>query len=265
MSAGGNVLWRQVPLTVLSALLQDGLSHIPAGATLRVFLRADDIGVPSQALGRLLSIFRMQQAPLALAVVPAWLTKPRWQFMQRLGAGNEPHWCWHQHGWRHVNHERQGKKQEFGPARTAALLAADLMRGQKRLETLMGSRFTPIFTPPWNRCSRETLALLKARGYLAVSRAAGALTARPADLPDIPINVDLHTRRESDAKSALKGLAAELRHASAMGTCGIMIHHRRMNATAFEFLELMIETLAVHPRVRLVDIRDLVGHSGSQL
>jgi len=261
--AGCHVLWRKAPHKTLAALVHDSLAHIPAGTGVRVFFRADDIGVPSRSFSRLLAIFSRQQAPLALAVVPAWLTQPRWRFLLRASTGNRRRWCWHQHGWRHVNHEKRGKKQEFGPARTPAMLEADLLRGRKRLQALMGDRFTPIFTPPWNRCSREALALLKAHGYLAVSRDAGARATGPLGPPDIAVNVDLHTRCESDAQDAARGLAAELRYAFARGTCGIMIHHRRMNAAALEFLALLVGTLAAHPRVHLVDMRDLADRSRS--
>lgn len=250
-------LWQNgVPLeTALS--LQEALSHTASNRGLQVFFRADDIGVPSRAFRELTTLFGRYRAPLALAVVPAWLTRPRWLALTTLAAGDNTLWCWHQHGWRHVNHERQGKKQEFGPARPKAPLAVDLTRGRRCLQAVMDRAFSPIFTPPWNRCSLDTLKLLKTQGYWAVSRRAGSRPHPPADLPDIAVNVDLHTRKEQDPQSAWQNLLQELAAAATEGRCGVMIYHRCMNPAAFEFLDMLLEILSTDPRVQLVAMPEL--------
>ena len=56
----------------------------------------------------------------------------------------------HQHGYDHTNHETEGKKQEFGPARPADAHRRDIQTGRDRLRDLLGDAFDPIFTPPWN-------------------------------------------------------------------------------------------------------------------
>lgn len=222
-----------------------------------LFFRADDVAVPGRQMARLLEIFTRQAAPLALAVVPTWLTAPRWQALLQM-AGNRPDlWCWHQHGWHHRNHEPTGKKQEFGPARPREALAHDLRRGRRRLEALMGSAFTPIFTPPWNRCSEITLALLGEMGYNAVSRSRGSQPPPPPGLADHAVDVDLHTDRSPTAAAGWQRLMDGLRLGLGRPRCGIMIHHQRMNAAAFGFLDTLLEILHRHPRLTLVDVRDL--------
>jgi hypothetical protein len=223
-----------------------------------VFFRADDVGEPSKDFKDLMALFTRHGAPLSLAVVPAWLTMPRWRTLEALTAGDPAPWCWHQHGWRHVNHEKKGRKQEFGPARSETELITDLDWGREWLQTLMGQAFTPIFTPPWNRCSAETLELLKSRGYLAVSRGAGSQPPAPEGLPDIPVNVDLHTRKETDPHQSWQNLLHEMTIATEQGLWGVMIHHPRMNPAAFEFLDALLKILTPDPRVELVGMPELV-------
>ncbi|MCP4686988.1 MAG: polysaccharide deacetylase family protein [Desulfobacterales bacterium] len=236
-----------------------------SGKPVYIFFRADDIGAPGRRFTRLMEIFTRQGAPLCPAIVPTWLTAARWKTIKSLALGAPSLWCWHQHGWRHVNHETRGKKQEFGPARSTEDIRSDLHRGRVRLETLMGGNFYPGFTPPWNRCGAEALRLLHELGYAAISRSKGASPAAPASLPDIRINVDLHTRKEPDPEEAWRNIFAELKRAAAAGLIGVMIHHQRMNDAAFDFLELLIRELTrprdFHP-VTLKDLAEL--HAGNE-
>ena len=222
-----------------------------------MFFRADDVAVPGRQFSRMMELFAAYDAPLSLAVVPAALTQPRWQYLSGFEKMNPGRWCWHQHGWRHINHETEGKKQEFGAARTAASIKRDLEQGKKRLEHIMGDHFYPVFTPPWNRCSHIALELLKKLGYAAVSRSHGSKTPLPGGLLDYYVNVDLHTRREKRPAEGWKNLFAELKQAFAQKHCGIMIHHRMMNDAAFDFLEILLKKLVENPYLRLVHFKDL--------
>jgi peptidoglycan/xylan/chitin deacetylase (PgdA/CDA1 family) len=222
-----------------------------------LFFRADDVAVPGRQMQRLLEIFTRHTSPLGLAVVPAWLMAPRWQALGRMGGKRMDLWCWHQHGWRHQNHEPLGKKQEFGPSRSAEALAGDLTRGRQRLEAIMGEAFAPLFTPPWNRCSEMTLALLKEMGYKAVSRSRGSQPPAPPGLPDHAVAVDLHTDRTPNAAMGWRRLTEALTIGLSRPVCGIMIHHQRMNEAAFRFLDTLMETLSRHPRLTIVDVRKL--------
>lgn len=225
--------------------------------TTAVFFRADDVAVPGRQLQRLLEIFTRHNTPLSLAVVPAWLTPPRWQAISHMGASRADLWCWHQHGWRHQNHEPQGKKQEFGPFRSTEALTTDLDRGRQRLKAIMGQAFSPIFTPPWNRCSEITLALLQEMGYSAVSRSRGSEPLAPPGFPDHAVDIDLHTDRAPSAGGGWQRLTDRLVESLSQPACGIMIHHQRMNGAAFCFLDQLLATLQQHRRLHRVDMRDL--------
>ncbi len=253
-------LWLDAPRNpgrAVDALLAGGARR--AGPTM-IFFRADDVAVPGSRLRALLALFARHRLPLNLAVVPAWLSGPRWAALREWAAAGPGPWCWHQHGWRHANHEPPGHKpQEFGPARSGAAAARDLAAGRRRLEALMGKDFTPIFTPPWNRCPGDLLAALGAQGYAAVSRGRGAVPPPPAGLPDLAVNVDLHTRKEPSPAGGWRGLAAEMTAGLASGRLGFMIHHQRMNASAFAFLDRLLDGLVRNPAFEVVGFAALAG------
>lgn len=208
-----------------------------------VFFRADDIGIPSSGFRQLIACFQKHRLPLCLATVPAWLTQGRLQEMRSLTGINSSQWCWHQHGRLHRNFEPSGKKQEFGPTRNGDDIEASLGKGKKRLEYLLDQDFQPIFTPPWNRCSGDTLKSLADLGFKAVSRSRGARPETLPQLPDFPVNVDLHTRKEAEPHLALENLATEIEQGLAAGLCGIMIHHQRMNKAALQLLDILLGTI----------------------
>lgn len=222
-----------------------------------VFFRADDIAVPGRNFFRLTGLFRRFQTPLCLAIVPAWLNRTRWNIIKNVVKDEPDLFCPVQHGWRHVNHEKTGKKQEFGPARSMNQIRDDLVKGRRRLEELLGDDFYPLFTPPWNRCAQKTVEELKNLGYHAISSAKGSDKDDP-DFPDFGISVDLHTRREPDPSEGMDKLLDELNSALAEPFCGIMIHHQRMNDSAFHFLELLMEIMPKFREYPVVSIKDLV-------
>ncbi|MGB3209670.1 MAG: hypothetical protein WBB19_03100 [Desulforhopalus sp.] len=222
-----------------------------------VFFRADDIGIPSRSFQELILCFRKHGLPLCLATVPAWLTEKRLEQLHRLTGRDSSQWCWHQHGRVHRNFEKTGKKQEFGPARSKIDIHTSLAKGRKRLETLLKKEFSPFFTPPWNRCSSETLQVLADLGFRGVSRSRGARPEPPPALPDYQVNVDLHTRKEIDPHLALNNFFMELEQGLSSGLCGIMIHHQRMNRSALELLDLLLGLVKENKDILPVTFNDL--------
>jgi hypothetical protein len=206
----------------------------------------------------MLETFTAHQVPLALALVPTWLTASRWKGLKPKRRSGAHLWGWHQHGWRHKNHEPAGKKQEFGPARDPADLRTDLARGRHRLASILGEAFLPVFTPPWNRCSAETLNQLIPLGFRAVSRSQGAKPPAAKALPDFAVNVDLHTRKAKQPQADWTALLGELETALAGGWCGIMLHHQRMNALAFDFLDVLLQHMVKHKHFRIVHLKTLL-------
>lgn len=255
-----STLWRFLPPDLSSRMdrfLSATLEKVDSKDPRYVFFRADDVAVPGANFVRLMDLFTRYRVPLCLAVVPAWLTPTRWRHLIGIGQKAPSLWCWHQHGWRHVNHEPEGKKQEFGPSRPALKIREDLIRGKNHLQTLLEESFSPVFTPPWNRCDEKTLGMLKELHFRAVSRSKKSVPPPPDGLPDFAVGVDLHTRKEDDPSLGWECLFSELGSALPQSPCGIMIHHQRMNEAAFVFLDIFIRTLLRQRDVSLVHFMDL--------
>lgn len=222
-----------------------------------VFFRADDIGVPSDNFTRLIELFQKYSLPLCLAAVPAWFSETRAEVLLKT-TGDSQQWCWHQHGRMHRNFEPEGKKQEFGPARSAQVLGEQIKLGNDRLKDLLGDKLQPFFTPPWNRCSEGALNALARQGFKAVSRSKGAKPQTPPNLPDISINVDLHTRKEINGELAFNAFLIELETSLASGCCGIMIHHQCMNDKAFTLLETLFDLIKENNNIRPVTFTEIL-------
>ena len=253
-----NAIQHEVPRKIrisLETAIDDVLN---AKKTAMVFFRADDIGVYSHNYERMISLFVRYQVPLCMAVVPSWLTVQRWQAITTATAKCEQLFCWHMHGFRHNNHEPQGKKQEFGPSRSHGDLFQDLMKGKKRLETILNEQFTLVFTPPWNRCSNDCMQILKEIGFKAISRSHGSKPDSPEGLKDLQIRVDLHTRKEASAEQGWAHLVDELKQGLASEYCGIMIHHMRMNDAAFVFLEYLLQYLTSCRQIEILTYREMI-------
>jgi hypothetical protein len=254
-------IWRQPPSDLAARIevcIRDARDHFGRTEPGCIYFRADDVAVPGRQFYRMMELFSQYRVPLSLAVVPAWFTHARWNSLHPGGVRSSSLWCWHQHGWRHMNHETTGKNQEFGAARLGSEIKHDLLKGRQRLENILGGHFYPVFTPPWNRCNRKTLELLMECRYLAVSRNCGALPASPPKLPDLCVDVDLHTRKDRDPVSGWNRLFETLKKDISSGCCGIMLHHQKMNTVAFDFLEILLKTLKRCKNIRLVNFKDLV-------
>jgi len=254
-------LWLNLPAdhhVLLVQAIGKGLDVAPTGKA-TVFFRADDVGVPGNSFSAMAEAFRDGRAPLGMAVVPAWLTTSRWETLRKTAGGNEL-FCWCQHGWRHMNFEAPGaKKREFGQARPGREKRQDLTKGFSRLNDILHKNFTPVFIPPWNRCDGESLAAMPGIGFKGISRTVGAGPETPEGLPDFPIRMDLHTRKEADPSASLGAMLRELHDGLASGLCGIMLHHQRMNQTSLEFLRLLIKELGAHPRVEFMHFGHMLG------
>jgi len=261
MSLMPSKIWTRMPDDLMKRTLRcidAACDRLAAGQAGYIFLRADDVAVPGSQFSRLLDLFFHQRAPLCLAVVPAWLTRVRWQQINEFKQDMAHLLCWHQHGWRHINHQTAGKKQEFGPNRSQFEIENDIIRGKQRLKGIMGRRFYPVFTPPWNRCDCRTLKVIHRHEFAAVSRTFASDVPSPEGLTNFFVNVDLHTRKETNCVTGWSNLFEELRMAISSGCCGIMIHHQRMNDAAFLFLEILLRAIKARKRLRLAHFRDLI-------
>jgi hypothetical protein len=220
------------------------------------FFRDDDAGWADETLLRLVDLFQAQRVPLDLAVIPQALSDALARELRTRRSRTPDLLGVHQHGFAHANHEQQGRKCEFGPARSSQAQEDDLTRGRARLERMLGT-CDPIFTPPWNRCTQDTVQGLVNLGFETLSR---DVTAHPLcldGLREIPVAVDwckgpgeAHARTRSAALRA----AARVDRAEPVG---IMLHHCVMNEDDFHCLEALLGELRAMPQAHCLLMRSI--------
>jgi peptidoglycan/xylan/chitin deacetylase (PgdA/CDA1 family) len=227
----------------LRNLLRTALDEAPA--PVEVFFRDDDAGWGDERLLELIARFEATGLPLDLAVIPAELTPRLAETLRERPVGL------HQHGYAHVNHQREGRRCEFGSDRSRAQQQDDIARGRERLRELLGDRLDPFFTPPWNRCTRDTGEALVALGFAALSR---EHRAEPLGLlPEVSVHLDVArlTPEELDARFAA--------HVRAGGPVGVMFHHAVMEDADLGRAAALLELLASHANVAPRTLAELVA------
>jgi peptidoglycan/xylan/chitin deacetylase (PgdA/CDA1 family) len=227
----------------LRNLLRTALDEAPA--PVEVFFRDDDAGWGDERLLELIARFEATGLPLDLAVIPAELTPRLAETLRERPVGL------HQHGYAHVNHQREGRRCEFGSDRSRAQQQDDIARGRERLRELLGDRLDPFFTPPWNRCTRDTGEALVALGFAALSR---EHRAEPLGLlPEVSVHLDVArlTPEELDARFAA--------HVRAGGPVGVMFHHAVMEDADLVRAAALLELLASHANVAPRTLAELVA------
>ena len=225
------------------------------------FFRADDIGAGGRAFEAMCALFRHHAIPLGMAVVPAWLSATRSKQLFEHAPLNEHLWGWHQHGWRHVNWQKTGKKSEFGEHRPLEKQWRDIWQGQQKLQEIFGKHLLSVFSPPWNRLSLSTLKILQQLEFKAVCME-GQLPRGirpPLTLKNLKLQLDLHTRKAKDGPADYDTLLSELgRLLGKREPIGIMLHHQRMTVHAFEFLDEMMSMLKEKLGARFIHFSDLL-------
>jgi hypothetical protein len=206
-----------------------------SGQPVVVFFRDDDAGWEDERLLELIGRFADHGLPLDLAVIPAELTEPLAASLLERHAGL------HQHGYAHTNHQLEGRKCEFGPARDRAAQRADISAGQDRLRALLGDRLDPFFTPPWNRCTRDTGEVLVELGFTLLSREQQA--ERLGLLPELPVHLDVARLSPEELDTRF---AAQVREG---GPIGVMFHHGVMEPEDMTRASELLELLAGHVNV----------------
>jgi hypothetical protein len=203
-----------------------------------VFFRDDDAGWDDARLLSLCDLFGALELPLDLAVIPAALHEGlARELLSRDWLGL------HQHGFSHENHEREGRKCEFGPSRSYDEVRGDVAAGRARLLELLGS-VQPIFTPPWNRCTLDTARAVHDLGFSVLSREHRAEPFGLDGLAELPVHLDVARLSPDELDSRFAAYAAE------GGPVGVMFHHAVMEREDFDRAAELLSLLARHPAVR---------------
>jgi len=226
---------------------------------LTVFFRDDDAGWADDRLLALLGRFGEAGLPLDLAVIPAAITMALALRLRHRATSHPARVGLHQHGWVHQNHEPAGRRSEFGPSRPAEAQRLDIETGRRRLEQLFGAALSPIFTPPWNRCTRATGEGLVEAGIQVLSCDVTAPRLALPALQELPVRIDWQRRRRPELPFAAERGAALAAAASEGGPVGVMLHHAVMDRDDDRQLEELLLLLARHPAVRCRTMSAVAG------
>ena len=239
---------------VLGGLLDEAATR---QAPVRFWWRDDDAGRPAPALDRLLDLAAQHEAPLALAVVPAWLEPAA----QAAIAGSLRVSVL-QHGFAHRNAAAPGAKPvELGGTRTAADLLAELRSGRALLEETFGALFVSILVPPWNRIEPALLGHLASAGYLGLSTFGRRAASEPAPgLRQINTHLDPIDWRGSrlfvGERAALAQLVRTLEGVAE--PVGILTHHLDLDEAGWAFIDRLLGLLRRHPGALVCAAQDLL-------
>jgi hypothetical protein len=232
------------------------------GAPPRLFFRDDDADDDEATLRRLLELFLRRRVPINIGVIPGRLTAPGGALLAQSVKAEPALIELNQHGWLHLNHEREGRKCEFGPSRTYDEQLEDIARGQARMTEAFGSNWFPVFIPPWNRCADVTHRVLDRRGFRALSAKQGKSSETGVTgyrFREISITLDLYRWKEGaclrPAEEIVGGLIAQFPR---QGAIGVMLHHKVMDERAFSFLESLLDALVSDPIAQFHTFRSLL-------
>lgn len=221
-----------------------------------VFVRDDDGGWGHDRLAALVTVADRHRVVIDVAVIPDALDDGMTADLVRWAEAGAVRL--HQHGRSHADHEREGRKCEFGPGRSRHDQQLDLLDGARRLAERLGPLVDPVFTPPWNRCTAVTADLLVELGWQVLSRDHTAEPFHRPDLAEVPVTFDWfgRTRGEPwDPAERARRLAASL--ADEHRPTGIMLHHAVTDDDHLGAVDQLLALLAAHPSVRTVPLRDL--------
>ncbi|MGB7208465.1 MAG: glycosyltransferase [Pyrinomonadaceae bacterium] len=228
----------------------------------KVFFRDDDAGIENDRLGKLLDVFESFATPVDIAVIPKEISAEFAIELRRRIEARPTLFSIHQHGYEHVNHEAIGRKCEFGTSRNKGQQFFDITAGRQILKGLFGELPQPIFTPPWNRCTRETGEALVEAGFSVLSRESGAEPLAIIDLGEIPVSIDWFAKRKGVGFTR-KQIGETMAEAiSTQSQVGIMLHHAVMDEEELFHLSELLRLFSKYKTVELHSIMSLFEESG---
>ncbi len=218
---------------------------------LRIFLRDDDTSDDLETLKCLFDVTLTSSVPLNLEIIPGELSEACIRLLDNHKHLHPDLFELNQHGWQHLNHEKEGRKCEFGSSRTFDQQYEDISKGKARLEAVFGDKFYPVFTPPWNRCTEDTFKALDQLGFKVFSKDKGKQTVAGYAFQEISTTLDLYQWKGNPAMKAPEEIITQLlTQMRTMEPIGILLHHKVMGSEAFSFLDFLLRLLRNYPNIR---------------
>ena len=155
-----------------------------------------------------------------------------------------------------------GGSASSGPSRSRVDQLRDIADGRARLRSQLGARVQPIFTPPWNRCTRVTGECLVELGFTALSRESRATPLGVPGLAELPVQLDWfahHKRIRLTRGELAERLASEIGRGGR--PVGVMFHHALMDDAELADAAALAELVAAHASARVEPMVELVGRA----
>ena len=229
---------------------------------IRMFFRDDDVDEDEETLCQLLDLSLSRSLPLNLEIIPGKLTSAGILALKNHCRVNPDLVSLNQHGWVHENHEPEGRKCEFGDNRTVEEQYQDIRQGKELLLDVFGERFFPAFTPPWNRCTSDTLKVLDKLDFRVFSKDRSHQGTVGYGFSEISTTLDLYTWKGGAKMKSPEQIISELmRQLKTYSLIGILLHHKVMNIEAFTFLEQLVNILNRFSCIQIHTFQSMVGCS----
>lgn len=230
-----------------------------AESPVRVFFRDDDAGWANDHLYRLLDRFTEYGIAIDLAVIPNSLEHALANELLARWRQNRNLLGLHQHGFSHANHEPVGRKCEFGGSRTKSQQRDDITKGKAWMATQLGHAVDPFFTPPWNRCTQETLECLEDLDFKLLSCDASATKFESSGLQQTPVHINWSRIVKTSSQPLAKLGQVISSHLVVNSLTGIMLHHVDMEEENLDILADLLAVFSGHQNVQSLLLRDTLG------
>jgi hypothetical protein len=153
--------------------LEEQRSGGRARASVRYFVRDDDVGELTDALRAFSDTFISRRIPVSYQIIPSALTDECAAFLRSIEAAHPDLVEFGQHGLHHAMTLRGKRlKREFGPERPYDQQLADIRTGLELLLQKLGrDRPIEVFTPPRHKYDRSTVLAAASVGHRTFSAA----------------------------------------------------------------------------------------------
>jgi hypothetical protein len=176
-----------------------------------------------------------------------------------------------QHGYSHQNHEQAGApKSEFGTARGAAAVRADIVAGREKMDAIFGRTHAAVFVPPWNRFPPEYSAILAEERFSGFSGYRGEASLEGHGALRC-VDVDIDVLNWEGRPSVLDPATIVARLTDILGSgeptrarpIGILTHHRVIEPPFWSSIEAVFTLIAATPGAQWCNPRRLFDLEGA--
>ena len=164
------------------------IHNILQSKSVRIWWRDDDIVEDTKELRRLLDFSEKYNVPACRSVIPKHVSKEAINKIKSIDAISIL-----QHGYAHTNYAKFGDPlNEFGTDRDLEIQIKEIRQGYIKLKDAFNDQFLPIFVPPWNHISSNTIKRLEEVGFIGISLI-GKTIFNYNGLRNLSVQIDIHS------------------------------------------------------------------------